>query len=79
MSADRRQEEHGTSSFHSVKTNQLIQYRIYDGDPHPLPLSPGKLPPDTDPPLSIPSDLPKTTSPNLQERFHKTPIYDSLT
>lgn len=53
--------------------------RIYDGDPSPLPLHPGKLPPETDPALQIPNELPKVTSPNQQERFHKTPIYDSLT
>ncbi|PVH71578.1 FAD/NAD(P)-binding domain-containing protein [Cadophora sp. DSE1049] len=53
---------------------------IYDpSPPGSLPLRPGGLPPDVDPPLSIPDELPKITSPNRQERWHKTPIYSSLT
>ncbi|KAG0647451.1 Flavin-dependent monooxygenase [Hyphodiscus hymeniophilus] len=53
---------------------------IYDpSTPPKLPLQPGSLPRDTDPRLAIPSDLPKTTSPNHQERYAQTPIYDSLT
>ena len=53
--------------------------RIYDPEPNPIPLVPGYLPPDSDPPLGIPDGLPKITSPNEQERFDKTPIYNSLT
>ncbi|KAI1080161.1 putative dimethylaniline monooxygenase [Whalleya microplaca] len=53
---------------------------IYDPDPNPLPvLRPGDLPPDIDPPLEIPSGLPRITPPNRQERYAQTPIYDSLT
>ncbi|KAI1472353.1 FAD/NAD(P)-binding domain-containing protein [Daldinia caldariorum] len=53
---------------------------IYDSDPEPaLEVHPGKLPPEVDPPLEIPKDLPQTTPPNQQERFSKTPIYNSLT
>ncbi|KAF2801886.1 FAD/NAD(P)-binding domain-containing protein [Mytilinidion resinicola] len=53
---------------------------IYDADPTPpIEIAPGKLPPDVDPPLSIPKTLPTSTPPNRQERFEKTPIYDSLT
>ncbi|CAG8973730.1 hypothetical protein HYALB_00007678 [Hymenoscyphus albidus] len=53
---------------------------IYDqSPPHDLPIRPGSLPPDSDPPLEIPNNLPKITSPNEQERFTKTPIYSSLT
>ncbi|KAH7309995.1 hypothetical protein BKA65DRAFT_575794 [Rhexocercosporidium sp. MPI-PUGE-AT-0058] len=53
---------------------------IYDeSPPSSLPLQPGGLPPDVDPPLSIPNELPKITSPNRQERWHQTPIYRSLT
>ncbi|KAI0848154.1 FAD/NAD(P)-binding domain-containing protein [Daldinia vernicosa] len=53
---------------------------IYDSDPKPaLEVHPGKLPPDVDPPLEIPKELPQITQPNQQERFSKTPIYDSLT
>ncbi|KAI9049658.1 hypothetical protein LZ554_006683 [Drepanopeziza brunnea f. sp. 'monogermtubi'] len=54
---------------------------IYDpAPPSRLPLlTPGGLPPDIDPPLRVPSDLPRTTSPNDQERYHLTPIYSSLT
>ncbi|KAG4436193.1 hypothetical protein IFR05_008321 [Cadophora sp. M221] len=53
---------------------------IYDeSPPSSLPLQPGGLPPDVDPPLSIPNELPRITSPNQQERWHHTPIYRSLT
>ncbi|KAL2067655.1 hypothetical protein VTL71DRAFT_15751 [Oculimacula yallundae] len=53
---------------------------IYDSSPAAsLPLQPGGLPPDVDPPLSIPDELPRITSPNTQERWHQTPIYQSLT
>ncbi|KAH7378117.1 hypothetical protein BKA64DRAFT_736750 [Cadophora sp. MPI-SDFR-AT-0126] len=53
---------------------------IYDpSPPSSLPLQPGGLPPDVDPPLNIPDELPKIMSPNQQERWHKTPIYSSLT
>lgn len=54
--------------------------RIYDPDPGPdLQLLPGALPPETDSPLEIPDNLPRTTTPNKQERFDRTPIYDDLT
>ncbi|KAL1861337.1 hypothetical protein VTK73DRAFT_7138 [Phialemonium thermophilum] len=53
---------------------------IYDANPQPeLPVRPGSLPPDLDPPLEIPSNLPRVTAPDRQERFSKTPVYDSLT
>ncbi|KAI1803770.1 FAD/NAD(P)-binding domain-containing protein [Daldinia bambusicola] len=53
---------------------------IYDSDPEPaLELHPGKLPPEVDPPLEIPKNLPQMITPNQQERFSKTPIYNSLT
>ncbi|KAI1089516.1 putative dimethylaniline monooxygenase [Rostrohypoxylon terebratum] len=53
---------------------------IFDADPKPdLPVQPGKLPPEIDPPLEIPKDLPQTTAPDQRERFSKTPIYNSLT
>ncbi|TAQ89302.1 hypothetical protein B7494_g2385 [Chlorociboria aeruginascens] len=53
---------------------------IHDSSPKTdLPLKVGALPPAIDPPLEIPNDLPKITSPNEQERFAQTPIYDSLT
>ncbi|RFU25906.1 hypothetical protein B7463_g10431, partial [Scytalidium lignicola] len=53
---------------------------IYDPDPTPeLSIHPGSLPLEIDPPLEIPAELPKITAPNAQERFSKTPIYDSLT
>ncbi|KAI1771699.1 hypothetical protein F4818DRAFT_454486 [Hypoxylon cercidicola] len=40
---------------------------------------PGRLPPDVDPPLEIPKQLPQIAPPNQQERFSTTPIYNSLT
>ncbi|KAI2634750.1 putative dimethylaniline monooxygenase [Hypomontagnella submonticulosa] len=53
---------------------------IFDSDPKPsLEVRPGRLPPDIDPPIDIPEALPKITAPNTQERFAKTPIYNSLT
>ncbi|KAI8966388.1 FAD/NAD(P)-binding domain-containing protein [Daldinia sp. FL1419] len=53
---------------------------IYDSDPKPaLEVYPGMLPPDVDPPLEIPKELPRITPPNQQERFSKTPVYNSLT
>ena len=54
--------------------------RIYDPDPSPeLPIYPGRLPPETDPRLDIPADLPQAKPHNTQERYVLTPIYDSLT
>lgn len=54
--------------------------RVYDPDPTPpIEIFPGLLPQDVDPPLVLPSKLPSTTEPSRQERFEKTPIYDSLT
>ncbi|KAI9707837.1 MAG: hypothetical protein M1820_004442 [Bogoriella megaspora] len=42
-------------------------------------LHPGKLPPEVDPPLSIPKHLPQTTPPTTQDRHDRTPIYKELT
>lgn len=54
--------------------------RIYDADPQPgLPVFPGALPPDIDPPLEVPRRLPAMLPPSKQERHSKTPVYDSLT
>ncbi|KAK3937935.1 dimethylaniline monooxygenase [Diplogelasinospora grovesii] len=54
--------------------------RIFDPDPYPLITPrPGELPPQTDPPLEIPNDLPRTTPSTSQERYDKTPIYADLT
>lgn len=62
-----------------LRSNRQI-YRIYDADPSPVSEpQPGKLPPDIDPQLRIPDDLPRTTQPSPQERWDKTPIYDELT
>lgn len=62
------------------KKSQLTENRIYDADPKPpIDILPGLLPGDVDPPLSIPTTLPTTTLPSQQERYEKTPIYDSLT
>ncbi|KAJ4299268.1 hypothetical protein N0V90_004512 [Kalmusia sp. IMI 367209] len=52
---------------------------IYDAEPTNLPLYPGHLPPDTDPPLEIPEALPQITPPSQQHRWTQTPIYQSLT
>lgn len=52
---------------------------IYDATPGQLPLTPGALPPQTDPPLSIPDRLPQTTPCCIQYRFEQTPIYELLT
>jgi hypothetical protein len=42
-------------------------------------LHPGKLPPEIDPSLEPPNDLPKTTPPSSQYRYDRTPIYAELT
>jgi cation diffusion facilitator CzcD-associated flavoprotein CzcO len=65
----------------NFKRSGLTQHnRIFDPDPKPpLVISPGSLPQDIDLPLRKPMKLPATTYPNRQERFDKTPIYDSLT
>ncbi|KAJ9607679.1 hypothetical protein H2200_007757 [Cladophialophora chaetospira] len=62
-------------------TYSVSNVRIYDPDPGPGPkLTPGADPPETDPPLKIPDGpLPRTTAPSTQERFDRTPIYDTLT
>jgi hypothetical protein len=53
---------------------------IYDSDPGSLLRpAPGHLPPDVDPPVDIPPNLPTTTVPILEERFDQTPIYSELT
>ncbi|TVY73504.1 Thiol-specific monooxygenase, partial [Lachnellula suecica] len=53
---------------------------IHDPDPgQSLTLKPGGLPADIDPPLEVPDQLPNVTTPNKQERFLRTPIYNSLT
>ena len=53
--------------------------RIYDPDPDPLSLYPGKLPTDIDPPVKPPDHMPSATPPTAQERYASTPIYDELT
>ena len=58
----------------------LTSGRIFDPNPGPeLPFNPGKLPPEVDPPLQIPDELPTVTASNKQERFSQTPVYESLT
>ncbi|KAK6065318.1 thiol-specific monooxygenase [Seiridium cupressi] len=53
---------------------------IYDADPQPpLAVHPGALPTQLDPPLSLPDHLPAILPPSQQERYAKTPVYDSLT
>ncbi|KAK2034526.1 FAD/NAD(P)-binding domain-containing protein [Colletotrichum zoysiae] len=53
---------------------------IYDSTPSNLPpLQPGSLPPDVDPAVEIPSELPQVKPHNQQERYSQTPIYRSLT
>ncbi|KAH8647112.1 hypothetical protein BX600DRAFT_476148 [Xylariales sp. PMI_506] len=53
---------------------------IYDADPQPeLQIHPGALPPDIDPPLNVPDALPAVLAPSTQERYSKTPVYNSLT
>ncbi|KAH6612416.1 dimethylaniline monooxygenase (N-oxide forming), partial [Boeremia exigua] len=53
---------------------------IYDSDPAPpSQLFPGKDPPEVDPPLKVPSNLPAAVAPSEQTRFDRTPIYDGLT
>jgi hypothetical protein len=59
---------------------QLLSARIYDESTKPhLPVKPGDLPAQSDPPLQIPSFLPATTAPNRQDRYLETPIYAGLT
>lgn len=58
----------------------LIITRIFDPSPGPeLPIQPGKVPPEIDPPLDIPNELPTITAPTQRERFSQTPVYNSLT
>ncbi|KAL3427468.1 thiol-specific monooxygenase [Phlyctema vagabunda] len=53
---------------------------IYDPAPSPgLEIHPGRLPTEVDLPLAIPDQLPTIEAPSRQERFEKTPVYDSLT
>ncbi|KAK1758171.1 FAD/NAD(P)-binding domain-protein [Echria macrotheca] len=53
---------------------------IYDAEPPTrLPIHPGGLAPEIDPPLQIPTTLPHISPPNVQERYFQTPIYSSLT
>ncbi|EFQ30641.1 hypothetical protein CGRA01v4_12657 [Colletotrichum graminicola] len=53
---------------------------IYDSNPSELPpLQPGSLPPDVDPAVEIPGELPLVKPHNQQERYSQTPIYHSLT
>ncbi|KAK1598166.1 uncharacterized protein LY79DRAFT_586794 [Colletotrichum navitas] len=53
---------------------------IYDSNPSELPpLQPGSLPPDVDPAVEIPGELPQVKPHNQQERYSQTPIYHSLT
>ncbi|KAH6639926.1 hypothetical protein BKA67DRAFT_640032 [Truncatella angustata] len=53
---------------------------IYDADPQPpLEVHPGALPTEIDPQLSLPGQLPAVLPPSRQERYSKTPVYDSLT
>ncbi|KAI0121389.1 hypothetical protein BJ170DRAFT_644688 [Xylariales sp. AK1849] len=53
---------------------------IHDPDPQPaLPVHPGRLPPEIDPPLNIPNTLPCVVPPSQQERYAQTPVYESLT
>ncbi|KAK6700706.1 hypothetical protein SNK05_013542 [Fusarium graminearum] len=52
---------------------------IYDADPSVATIQPGALPTEIDKPLVIPEDLPTTTTPNQQERYAHTPIYQNLT
>jgi hypothetical protein len=40
---------------------------------------PGQLPPETDPPLDIPKELPATTEHVTKQRFLQTPVYANLT
>ncbi|KAK4199556.1 hypothetical protein QBC40DRAFT_340418 [Triangularia verruculosa] len=66
--------------FEHIRSFHIDIIRIYDASPPAsIPIHPGALAPDTDPPLTIPSKLPTTTPPSRQERYSKTPIYDDLT
>lgn len=59
---------------------RLTRSRIYDPDPQPpLAVYPGALPTKIDPPLKIPDHLPAVQPPSQQERYSKTPVYQSLT
>jgi hypothetical protein len=56
--------------FCTYSSRSPDQCRIYDPTPPKrLSLQPGRLPPKTDPPLRIPNDLPKVTSPYEQEKI----------
>lgn len=61
----------------SCRINEIN--RIYDPAPRDLAIRPGKLPPETDPRLGIPTSLPRISKPVEQERFELTPIYEGLT
>jgi hypothetical protein len=80
---ERRESAGGTWYFSPILPKYDISWsanRIYDSNtPHKLPLKPGSLPPESDPSIPVPDDLPKITSPDKQERFTQTPIYSSLT
>ncbi|KAF2025141.1 FAD/NAD(P)-binding domain-containing protein [Setomelanomma holmii] len=53
---------------------------IYDADPGTsIRLLPGMNPPMTDPPLKVPSNLPRIIEPASQQRYDRTPIYAELT
>ncbi|KAL2880600.1 hypothetical protein SGCOL_003973 [Colletotrichum sp. CLE4] len=53
---------------------------IYDSSPSELPpLQPGLLPPDIDPAVEIPGELPQVKPHSQRERYSQTPIYHSLT
>ncbi|KAJ0332686.1 hypothetical protein COL5a_001406 [Colletotrichum fioriniae] len=53
---------------------------IYDPSPSELPpLQPGSLPPDVDPAVEIPGELPQVKPHSQRERYSQTPIYHSLT
>jgi len=71
----------GKSTFGEQDVGELLfdGYRIHDAEPPTLPIHPGKLPTDIDPPLSLPSYFPSTTAPSSRERWAKTPIYENLT
>ncbi|KAL5615812.1 hypothetical protein FOBRF1_004560 [Fusarium oxysporum] len=52
---------------------------LYDEVPStPPPIQPGALPPKVNPRLEIPGKLPQAVPHNTQERFHSTPIHESL-
>jgi hypothetical protein len=63
-----------------LETDALQLHRIFDPTVQPrLDVKPGSLPISADPPLEIPDELPRVTTPNKQDRFAYTPIYESLT